>query len=42
MKIIYNINDFKNDNKIHLAIGNFDGVHNGHKAVIKMLYLKQN
>ena len=41
MKIIYNINDL-NDNKIHLAIGNFDGVHNGHKAVIKNALSKQN
>ena len=35
MKIIHNLKKFNNTNEVHLALGNFDGVHNGHKAVIK-------
>ena len=35
MKIINNLKELNNTNKVHLALGNFDGVHNGHKAVIK-------
>tara|TARA_A100000164_G_scaffold359814_1_gene372867 strand:+ start:2134 stop:3066 length:933 start_codon:yes stop_codon:yes gene_type:complete len=36
MIIINNINEFKFKNKkIHLALGNFDGVHIGHSKVIK-------
>lgn len=36
MIVINNINQFKSkNNKIHLALGNFDGIHIGHSQVIK-------
>lgn len=34
MEIIYNLKSYANKKELHLALGNFDGVHLGHQAVI--------
>ncbi len=35
MEIIYNMKDYSGEKGLYLALGNFDGIHRGHQAVIR-------
>ncbi len=35
MEIIYSLNGYSREKELYLALGNFDGIHRGHQAVIR-------